>query len=248
MKTFRDFDLSQYRKEVYKVIKEKGLQEEKLEKFLDYFLEKAKDEIETKVHCLTCGVKFPLNDLQHDCQEEDIWLYHYIRSSVENKELNKRFISKIKEKYPLKRGNVLAFRGINFRTREEYNSFRKEIELGTYSFDTISSWSLNYSYAKRFARCMQKGTRVNDEVRKCELRDMYEKKANITGYKGIVLAIDLTKKMTLCDISEANIGNMNEYEVILLPGTYRVHIFAEIEKEIGNTEWDEEIIKRAEQL
>lgn len=248
MKTFKDFDLSQYRKEVYKVGREQGLPEEKLETFLDFFLEKAKDEMETKIHCLTCGVKFPLNDLQHDCQEEDIWLYHYVRNSVENKMLNKRFISKLKEKYPLKKGSSLAFRGINFRTKEEYDSFMNEIESGTYHFDTISSWSLNYSYAKRFARCMQKGTRIDDQVRKLELRDMYEKKANITGYKGVVLAIDLTKKMTLCDISDENIGSMNEYEVILMPGTYTVHIFGEIEKEIGNTEWDEEVIKRAEQL
>jgi hypothetical protein len=248
MKTFRDFDLTEYRKIAFEIGIEKGFSNEQCEKALDFMLEKGKDELTTEIHCLTCGVKFPLNNLQHECQEEDIWLYHYVKNSEGNKQLKKQFISKLKAKYPLRKGNGLAFRGINFPTKESYELFMKEIELGTYHFDTISSWSLNYSYAKRFARCMQKGTKVDDSVRKTELRNMYNQKANITGYKGIVLGIDLTKKMTLCDISEENIGSMNEYEVVLLPGTYRVHVMTEIEKEIGNTEWDEEIIKRAEQL
>ncbi|PLS18864.1 hypothetical protein CVD28_00240 [Bacillus sp. M6-12] len=246
MKTFRDFDLSHYRKVVYEIGEEHGYSEKKLEKLLDMLLEKGKDSMETKIHCLTCGVKFPLNDLQHDCQEEDIWLYQYVKNSVENKELKRGYLTKLRTKYPLRKGNRMAFRGINFQTKEEYETFIKEIESGTYEFKEISSWSLNYSYAKRFATHIQKGTRKNDHTRKEELRIMFEQKANITGYKGVVLAIDLKKSMVLCDISEEYIGSMDEKEIVLRPGTYPVYIFGEIEKEYGK-EWGEDVIQLVEQ-
>lgn len=142
----------------------------------------------------------------------------------------------------------MAFRGINFKTEEEYDAFMKAVDSGVYTFEQISSWSLNYSYAKRFACCTQKGTRRDDNSRKQELRNMMKEKANITGYKGIVIGIDLEKKMVLCDISQEHIGSMNENEVVLLPGTYPVHILKVIKKEVGQIEWEEDVIRKAEQL
>jgi hypothetical protein len=250
MKTYKDFDLRLYRDAIREEAKKQGktLSEKQLEQVLEMFIEELKDQLETKVPCRTCGKRFPLNNLQHECQEEDIWLYQYVQNSAKNKQINPKFISKLKEKYPLKKGHCIAFRGINFQTKEKYDAFMKEIENGTYTFKEISSWTLKYSYAKRFARCIQKGTRADDSIRKKELWNMFHEKSNITGYKGVILAIDLKKKMVLCDISEEGIGNMNEYEVILLPGTYPVFVAEVIDKEYGKIEWDKEIIQKAEQL
>jgi hypothetical protein len=250
MKTYKDFDLRLYRNALLEEAKKQGmkLSEKQLERLLHIFIEQSKDDLQTKVSCLTCGKRFPLKQLQHECQEEDIWLYQYIQNSANKKQLKPQYIRKLKEKYPLKKGNYIAFRGINFQTKEEYDSFMKEIENGTYTFKDISSWTLSYEYAKRFARCIQKGTREDDSIRKKELWNMYHEKSNITGYKGVILAIDLKKKMVLCDISEEGIGNMNEHEVILLPGTYPVFVAEVIDKEYGSTEWNKEIIQQAERL
>lgn len=99
MKTIRDFDITQYRNIVYEIGKEKGFSEDELEQVLAKLLEQAKNKLETKVHCLTCGIVFPLNNLQHECQDEDIWLFEYVKNSVQHKELNKRHISKKSIRY-----------------------------------------------------------------------------------------------------------------------------------------------------
>jgi hypothetical protein len=246
MKTLHNFDVTTYRGMVYEIGREKGFDDEKeLEKLLYFFLEQHKDTLETKVHCLTCGVKFHLNDYQHDCLEEDIWLFQYVQNSVYNKTVKSEHISKIKEKYPLKNGNTLAFRGINFQSIEEYDLFMEQAKQGSYDFQKISSWSLSYDYAKRFALCIQKGTRADDTIRLEELRKMNEEKANMTGYKGIVLMMDISKKMVLCDISEESIGNMSEHEIILFPGDYSFVIASETERAVGQTEWNDDLIQKA---
>lgn len=246
MKTFEDFNLDIFRKEIVKLgEKEGGLSEEKVEKLLFSFLNKAKDKLETKVACLTCGVGYRLNNLEHDCQDEDIWLNKYVKNSVLNKNLKSEFAERLQSKYPYDKKGYFAFRGINFKTKEQYDAFIEQSKTGHMTFETISSWSLSFEYAKKFACWTQQGTREADHMRKEEIMNMVKDKSNITGYKGLVLAFRPTPEMVLCDISSQNIGNMSEKEIILLPGTYKVEIARTIEKEVGNKIWSEKELKEA---
>ncbi|WCK57112.1 hypothetical protein PP175_28395 (plasmid) [Aneurinibacillus sp. Ricciae_BoGa-3] len=242
MKTWRDFNVEQVIKLIRK--SEKNITEERIEELMD----DACELLTVNLSCLTCGKRFPMNNMQHKCKEEDIWLYQYIQNSVGNKQVKKEYLSLLKEKYPLHKGHDIAYRGINFKTHQEYRMFMESLKENSFTFKEITSWTLRHDYAVRFARCIQKGTRENDDIRKQEIRAMFNMKANITGYKGIILAIHLTKNKVLCDISKEGIGNMTEEEVILLPGTYQVVLNKIIDKELGKTDWNEENIRLAELL
>lgn len=244
MKTIEDFDVKKYRNYIYQLGKEKGIEnEEDLEKVLSAFLEQEMKTGKTKVPCLTCGIKFPLSELEHDCQEEDIWLYQYVQNA--NKKVPTRLISKLKSKYPLQKENELAFRGLNFLTKESYDAFMESFQNGTYVSDELSSWSLSYDYAKRFARCIQKGTRINDSERVIAYEKMFQDSSFMTGYKGVILMADISKKHVLCDISDASIGDMDEHEVILFPGKYEAMIAHEMDYETGVHTWTAEKIEEA---
>lgn len=236
-KTLLNFDLSLYRKVVYEACNDMGVSKKEIDQELLALLEKHKDELKTKVPCLTCGVNFSLNNLQHECKEEDIWLFNYVKNS-QSKNLYKKHASKLKKKYPLLKENI-AFRGINFKTKRHYEKFVKEVKTtGKYNFEDISSWSLDYSYAKRFARFTQKGSIANDQIRKKEIIKMTNENSNITGYKGVILGINLQREIVLCDISREYIGGLNEQEVILLPGTYPVTVVEVIDKKLHK--WNKE--------
>lgn len=244
MKTIEDFDLKKYRKAIHQLGKESGItNENELESVLHLFLEESKEDGKTKVACLTCGIKFLLSNLEHDCQEEDIWLFQYVMNA--QKEVPSQLISKLKLKYPLKPGNELAFRGLNFLTKASYDAFMEEFEKGMYVSDELSSWSLSYDYAKRFARCIQKGTRIEDAERLVAYEKMFHESSIMTGYKGVILMTDISKKQVLCDISDASIGYMDEQEVILFPGKYEAYIAHEMEYEADVHIWTEETIKEA---
>lgn len=244
MKSIEDFDVKKYRKHIYQLGKEMGIENEwELEAVLETFLEGAKEDGETKVACLTCGINFLLTELEHDCQEEDIWLHEYVQNT--NKEVPPHLISKLKSKYPLQKGHELAFRGLNFLTKESYDVFMQSFKDGTYVTEELSSWSLSYDYAKRFARCIQKGTRINDSERAVAYEKMFEDSSIMTGYRGIILMADISKRHVLCDISDVSIGDMEEHEVILFPGRYEAYIAHEIEYESDVHTWTEQTIKEA---
>lgn len=248
MKTYKDFDLNIYRKEIILIGKERkgGLTEEEVERFLMKFINKNKDTLESKVHCLTCGIGFRLNALEHDCKDEDIWLFQYVKNSVKNKDITSKHLQKLKDKYPLGKGIIFLFRGINFKTKQQYEAFVEDAKTGYFTFDTITSWSKSFEYAQKFACWSQKGTSEDDSKRMEEINQMAFEKSNITGYKGIVIALRPLTKKVLCDISEEHIGNMNEKEVIMLPGTYEIGIVKTIDKEFGSTIWSKEELESAE--
>lgn len=242
LKTYKDFDLNIYRKEIIQIGKEKkaGLTEEEVENYLMELIENGKDTLESKVHCLTCGVGFRLNALEHDCKEEDIWLFQYVKNSVKNKDITAGYLQKLKDKYPMQEGIMYLFRGINFKTKQQYEAFVANAKTGYFTFDTITSWSKSFEYAQKFACWTQKGTKDDDSNRLEELNQMAFEKANITGYKGVVIALRPVSNKVLCDISEEHIGNMNEKEVIMLHGTYEIEIVKTIDKEFGSTIWNKE--------
>lgn len=232
IKTFEDFDLSNLVKELHNQYIQMGKSVEDVDKSLPEILNMLKDKINVKFPCKTCGVKRSLNDLNHECSEEDTWLFSYIKSSNNNKNLKRGYKTRLMRKYPLM-GFKIAFRGINFRTEEDYNKFMSEYEDGFYEFKEITSWTKSYMTAKMFARCVQKGTTIKEKIRRVELKKAIDEKSSITGYKGIILSIDLKKRDVLCDINNEEFGCYNESEVILLPGKYKVYIADTLNKEYG---------------
>lgn len=236
MKTYLDFNLEPIKKTIREIMKEneKKVSENKLNLLVTEMIQYGCD---IKVSCLTCGIKYPLNNLAHDCQKEDIWLYEYIKCS-KKKKIPRGCKTKLKKKYPLSKRNLMVFRGINFDTKEQYNAFMEQLKDGYYHFSDISSWTTDYKKAHNFARFIMKGTREDENMRGEALKEMVEKKANITGYKGIVLGTNLLKKMVLCDISNEGIGNMDEQEIVLLEGNHPVVVMTIIDKVEGLSNWD----------
>lgn len=243
MKTYLDFNLQAIKKTMAKTFLEKGkkLSERELEALLSSMMKDKENIPPISVPCLTCGKAYPLNQLEHDCQEEDIWLFKYISSSQGTKEIPRGYKGNLRAKYPLLHRKAMVFRGINFDTKEQYDSFMAKVSGGTYLFPHISSWTLDFSKAVSFARFVMKGTRETEDVRRRALMKMIEEKANITGYKGVILGTNVTKGMTLCDISQEGIGGMDEEEIILLPGNHTVTIIKEIDRIEGLSEWNLDI-------
>lgn len=240
MKTYLDFNMEAIKKTIAKSMKEEGkeLSGKQVAQLLASMMKQKDDVPPIKVACLTCGRPYPLNSLEHECQKEDIWLNHYVTCSQGNKDIPWGCKGALQKKYPLKHRNSMIFRGINFDTKEQYEEFMFKIKDGQYTFSEISSWTLDYKKAVSFARFIMKGTRGNEEIRRNALMEMAEKKANITGYKGIVLGMNVYRKMVLCDISHEGIANRDEEEIILLQGTYPVTIMQVIEKKEGTYAWD----------
>lgn len=238
MKTYKDFNMELFKNAVIEMAKESGdeVTEDSLDRLFQSITKIDGEKAEVGVCCLTCGIKFPVNRLDHNCQKEDVWLYQYIKSSL-NKDIPSLYVEKLKQKYPLKNDSEKVFRGINFETKEEHELFMKQLNNNTLTFSTLTSWSKVYEQAWSFARFMKKGTRKNEETRKKALKEMVENKAFITGYKGIVISTQINKNDIICDISEKGIGGLSESEVLLSSGVYSIEIVHEVEQLNGLIPW-----------
>lgn len=231
MKTYKDFDVSVIRDVFNEQGKKNGMNPKEIEEMLEDMIENNGDTLEASFPCKKCGLKFRLNNLQHNCRREDIWLSEYVHSSKTKKSIRINQIMKLSKRYPLKKGNKLVFRGINFMNKEDFDKFMEESKGGYFDFKEISSWSADYSTASNYARCQQKGTSFSNNERIKEVTAMFNEGYNITGYKGIILALDIKSENVLCDISKEQIGGYHEHEVVLMPGNYNAVIIKTIEKE-----------------
>lgn len=238
MKTYKDFNVKPFKDVIVGMMNESGdeITENSLREVFEKITEPIGEVANVYVCCLTCGIKFPINRLEHDCQDEDIWLYKYIKSSL-NKDMPNDFKRKLNKKYPLTKSSEKVFRGINFERKEEYELFMKQLNNGKISFPTFTSWSKVYDQAWSFARFMKKGTRQNEEVRRRAFKEMIENQAFITGYKGIVISTVINENDSICDISEKGIGNLSESEVIVSSGMYSIEIVHEVEQLNGLIPW-----------
>jgi hypothetical protein len=246
-KTWRDFDLKVIRQVFDEVYRSKNVSDEEKNRLFEVFMERAVEELDISVPCATCGIKYPLNQLEHDCAPEDVWVNAYVHNASCRKTGYEKYITKLQAKYPCKVEGRFVFRGKNFETMDEYESFMESIQNGYYEVSTVTSWTTEYEYAVKFARFMQKGgTSASDTVRRRELLKMLEQGANMTGCKGVVLRQKLRRESVLCDISNENIGGFDEHEIILLPGRYRVEVVKTFDRQYG-VEWtiDEQTLQLA---
>lgn len=219
-----NFNINEYRKYIHKIGLEMGMTYEEREESILKILEMGKNQF--SVNCKTCGRKFKISSLDHTCKDEDILLSNYTNRSLENKEIPVVYHETLRNDYPLREVNigVYAYRGLNFLTKEQYETFLSETDGGYLYSERITSWTIKEKSALRFAKVIQKGTFLEDEDRKNIVVDALKSKSNITGYKGVIIRTLLKKDRVLADISDNEFGDYSEDEVILLPGRDNIEI------------------------
>lgn len=190
-------------------------------------------ECDFKASCKTCGRTFYLDSLEHTCNNSDVLLFKYTSKPFVNREdiLTKK--DDIKNRYPLKDENigVYAYRGLNFLTKEAYESFVFNVNNGLLVEEKATSWTIKEESSERFAYYIQQGTILSDKKRKGFVDAVTSFKSKITGYKGIILKTKLNPESVLADISDNDFGKFSEHEVILLPGKYDIEIIKTINRD-----------------
>lgn len=133
------------------------------------------------------------------------------------------------------------FRGMYFKTKEDYELFLKQIKGNMLITDSLTSWTLYYDVAKTFAEGA--GYFTYNPLNPLERK----------GYKGLILTADyIPKKQILFSVEEATFDLSEEFEEeiekrdyasryhekegenVLLPGYYKI----KIEKEFSFVEVD----------
>jgi hypothetical protein len=236
MKTWWDFDVRAIRQVVQEQL---GADREWSEPLFDTFMDKATRALSVEVPCRSCGVCYPLNQLDHTCQPEDQWINAYVHSthSAALRQTGFRpYIDLLQAKYPLLPEHRHLFRGLNFSTESAFSAFAASLGENVYETSSVTSWTTDASRAAQFARFMLPGGHPKG-LRAQEIARMIDEQANMTGAFGVVLAMSVQPVQALCDISEARVGGFTESEVIVLPGVYPVTIHHIFVREAGTTTW-----------
>lgn len=117
----------------------------------------------------------------------------------------------LSRKYPFSGGRL--YRGLNFRTPQQYLNFRRSIRGGSINSTGITSWSPDLSTAKSFA--------VSQQVYSIMSLDLnsYDPNERVSGFIGIILVIEGRPGVGI-DVRKSEYAS--ESEVILPPGSYRI--------------------------
>lgn len=159
-----------------------------------------------------------------DSSEAMQWLKAYVSDTFFSKVVpDDHIVDELRSNFPLD-GPTTLYRGINFRTEEQYNAFMESIQSGIMETYMLSSWSKDPGEAEQFAYSTMvdypdlEVMRLYDERR--------QNKERISGYRGVVLKTTATPDMALVDVTKTPFSR--EQEVILLPGEIPVEIYKEI--------------------
>lgn len=114
--------------------------------------------------------------------------------------------------YPFDGGKL--YRGLNFSTPMQYLNFRRSIRNGYITSDSISSWSPSLAQAKSFAVSPQVFAPTAAVVK------YWDPNERVNGFIGVIVVIE-GKKGVGIDVSKSEYAV--EDEVILPPGTYKIH-------------------------
>lgn len=142
------------------------------------------------------------------------------RSTISNSDFDS-LLSRYPNKEPL-----TIYRGLNFRTKEDYDSFLVDLKDGKLKANSMTSWSPDPKEAESFA----KSKMVND-FSQFALSDMESirnlRKEGIMGYRGVILQTNIDAGMGI-DVDTTGVGQ--ESEILLPRGEYDVSIFKEVKK------------------
>jgi hypothetical protein len=146
----------------------------------------------------------------------DSWLAEFTYEN-RNKYPGNNKLEILLKRYPFDGGKL--YRGMNFRTEEDWNTFYKSIKNGVMITNSVTSWSIDKLTVNQFA---QTRPSYNLDAITMKLYSDAEKKGEeITGYCGIIIETDVGPGCGI-DVNKSNLGH--ESEVILVPGSYNVKI------------------------
>lgn len=161
-----------------------------------------------------------------DLNNADRWLANYTYEG-RNKNPSKEILRELLNDYPITKSQII-YRGINFRTKEQFENFIKEFkqnDIENITIDNISSWTPDEGQAEQFAITQPSYILSAETLR---LHSEAEKEGEImTGFCGIIIS---------CMVNPGEGINVNsssfakEEEVILVPGTYKIKILRILKK------------------
>jgi hypothetical protein len=149
-------------------------------------------------------------------QEAERQLKNLVRHGLMH--LDRGVIQELLKDYPFEGGTL--YRGVNFRTEEDYKKFMAETRNGTvYQTGRCTSWTTHEGTAEQFATTWPVFN-LNRELAQAE-DERRNNKEWMLGHRGIILKFECPRN-TAIDVSETE--HAAEDEVLLLPGTYNIEV------------------------
>lgn len=177
MKTWRDFDVRVIQRLVQNHLDDAV---EWSDMVFAQFMNRACEDLSVRVPCLVCGVKYPLNDLDHTCRPEDMWINTYVHSphgSAVRQTGYQPHVARLRKKYPLLDTHHVLYRGLHFATESDFTAFATVLGDNNYRSSSATSWTTdsaraasarnhpNDRRARRYDGCVRRGARVVSEPR-----------------------------------------------------------------------------------
>ena len=177
----------------------------------------------------------------------DDWLAKYTLENLD-KWPSAEIRAALSKRYPLDQDTVL-YRGMNFKTKEEWDTFVDNVKSGnnTIEFGRISSWAPDAGTAEAFA--LTRPTYfLNAELMAAETIRAKEREY-LSGYRGIIIKMQATPNMNAIDVRKSVAAK--EEEVILPAGTYTIvthRVLKLFRDEVADTGVNETISKILDQM
>lgn len=140
-----------------------------------------------------------------------------------NKHPSSEIIAKLLKRYPAQAGVI--YRGINFDTKAQYQTFMEEIQDGVMKTRRVTSWTQSEDQSEQFA-ITQPSYQLSLSTM-TDYRDMQDNKETVAGYRGVILQTTIEAGQGI-DVNKSKLGH--ESEVILPPGSYQVKIHRELKR------------------
>jgi hypothetical protein len=160
-----------------------------------------------------------MNDAERINDPVDKAIAKYVLDPMYSYEVD-LIIEKGIKKYP-NTDAVKLYRGINFRTKEEFEKFMSDLDDGKVKFKSSTSWSPKKQVAEQFAKSRPSYMEFMSRDSWDEISKQSKAKERITGYRGIIISTEIGKDEAL-DLSRTKY--QAEPEMILPPGTYKLDI------------------------
>tara|TARA_R110000851_G_scaffold514_6_gene1779 strand:+ start:483 stop:1631 length:1149 start_codon:yes stop_codon:yes gene_type:complete len=175
------------------------------------------------------------------------WLTKYTHENLD-KWPGPEVIKKLSKRYPVD-SNMVIYRGLNFRTEEEWDEFVANMKAGenVVQFGGISSWSPDEGGAKTFA-VTRPSYFLSAELMAAETIRSREMEY-ISGYRGIIIKTNVTTDMGAIDVTKSSAAHENE--IILPAGSYKIGVHKVIKRfkdEVADTGVTETVSKILDQM
>lgn len=149
--------------------------------------------------------------------DADKWLARYTYDNLD-KWPSRETISELLRRYPNQEAMTL-YRGMNFRTEDEFIAFKDDLKDGSVPFNGISSWTTTRESAWQFA--VVRPTYYPDRETFQQEKLAREQGEELRGFMGIILKTRIGVGQGI-DVNKSDLGH--EDEIILPPGSFAVEI------------------------